>query len=201
MSQQQKQISVVAEARIAKVLGELGINFEDQNFKDTPRRWLKFIMEFCQEYDPVEDLSKTFDEPVTNVYHHGIIVQSNIPYQAVCAHHLVPVLGRAHVAYLPDQKVVGLSKLTRLVWGYCHASPSLQEDVGNEVVDAIMKLLGAKGAMCVISAEHGCMACRGVAQQDIQTVTSSIRGLFIDDKDVRREVYDIIKIGGTRNHG
>lgn len=188
------------DVHVERILDLCGLDRNDQNFKDTPKRWLKYLLTFCQPYDPKVDLSKSFDEPTQDVYRHAIIVQSNIPYQAVCAHHLVPVLGRAHVAYLPDKDVVGLSKLTRLVWGFSHATPSLQEDVGNQVVDALMEHLKAKGAMCIISAEHGCMACRGVAQQDIQTITSSIRGLFIDDKDVRREVYDIIKVGGTGNH-
>lgn len=185
---------------VATALKSLGIDLSNQNFADTPKRWVKYLEEFLQPYDPSDDLSKAFNEPATSVYSHAIIVQSNIPYQAVCAHHLVPVLGRAHVAYLAHNRVVGLSKLTRLVWGFSHASPSLQEDVGNLVVDALMVHLEAKGAMCIISAEHGCMGCRGVAQQDIQTVTSSIRGLFATDFNIRAEVYDIIKVGGTRNH-
>ena len=178
-----------------QALISLGINLDDQNFINTPARWLKYMREFTQKYDPRADLSKTFDEPVDDIYSHAMIVQQNIPYQAVCAHHLVPVLGRSHVGYVPKAKVVGLSKLTRLVWGYSHEQPSLQEDIGNKVADALMEHLDAEGAICVISAEHGCMACRGVAQQEIITTTASVRGLFKENVAARQEFYSLVNLG------
>ncbi len=183
------------EIHMERLLQALGIDLRDQNFKDTPKRWIKFLMEFMQPYDPKDDLSKAFDEKVRGIYKHALIVQTNIPFQAVCAHHLVPVLGRAHIGYVPKNRVVGLSKLTRLVWGISHRAPSLQEDVGNMIVDALIKHLHAIGAVCVITAEHGCMACRGVAQQEIKTITSSIRGAFIEDSDLRQEFYALLEAG------
>ncbi len=181
---------------IKDTLREFGIDLEDENFKDTPVRWLKYLGEFMQPFDAEKVLKVTFNsKPGTpNTYQHAMIVQSNIPYQAVCAHHLVPVLGHAHVGYIPHHTVVGLSKLTRLVHGCSHEKPSLQEDVGIRVVDELMKHLTPLGAMCVIKAEHGCMACRGVARLGIETTTASLRGYFIDKHEARSEFYELVKI-------
>ncbi len=187
---------------IKDTLRELGIDLEDENFKDTPMRWLRYMGEFLQPFDEKACLSTSFTAPEApeapaknaGTYNHALIVQSNIPYQAVCAHHLVPVLGRAHVGYIAHEKVVGLSKLTRLVHGISHRMPSLQEDVGNAIVVALIEHLDAKGAMCVIKAEHGCMACRGVARLGISTSTASLRGFFITRPAARQEFYELVKI-------
>jgi GTP cyclohydrolase I len=180
---------------IEDTLTAMGIDLTDENFKDTPKRWLKFLNEFMQPFDSTACLKKAqFAGPAASEYEHALIVQSNIPYQAVCAHHLVQVLGRAHVGYISSGPVVGLSKLTRLVHGFSHEMPSLQEDVGNKIVDALLAHLEAVGAMCVIKAEHGCMACRGVAQLDITTSTASLRGVFIKKHEVRQEFYNIIGV-------
>jgi GTP cyclohydrolase I len=183
-----------------QVLSALGMpTVDDENFHDTAKRWLKFIREFMIPYDPREHLSKSFQPKIRETqdasrYGQALVVQNNIPFQAVCAHHLVPVLGRAAVGYIPSERVVGLSKLSRLVWGISHRSPSLQEDVTNEVVDALMEHLKPVGAMCVIQAEHGCMACRGFAQQEIVTSTSALRGAFIDEPHARTEFYNLARI-------
>jgi GTP cyclohydrolase I len=188
-----------ATKKLRLVLDTLRLDLDDENFTETPERWLKFISEFCQPYDPTEHLAKSFEPKIHKSqegtrYGQALVVQSAIPFQAVCAHHLVPVLGRAAVGYIPSQRVVGLSKLARLVWGISHRSPSLQEDVTNEIVDALMLHLKPAGAMCVIQAEHGCMACRGFAQQGIYTSTSAIRGVFIDEAHARQEFYQLAGI-------
>ena len=179
---------------IRNILIDVGIDMEDQNFKDTPQRWISYLQHYLQPYDPREDLSKHFDEVVKGTYSHSMVVQCNIPFRAVCAHHLVPVLGTAHVGYIPKSKVVGISKLSRLVYGISHRMPSLQEDVCNEVTTALMQHLIPLGAMCVIKAEHGCMACRGVEEQHVYTATASVKGVFVEP-EIRSEFYKLIALG------
>ena len=186
-------------AKLQAVLQWIGVDVHDQNSIDTPARWIRYLEEFCQPYDPEIHLGRSFKAPSEDAYDHALIVQTNIPYQAVCAHHLVPVLGYCHLGYIPTDRVVGLSKLTRLVHGITHRRPSLQEDVGNEIVDALMTHLNALGAICVITAEHGCMACRGVAQLGIFTTTASLRGVFQKDPAARQEFYNLTGLRGIRN--
>lgn len=185
--------------KLATILTNLGIDMNNENFRETPKRWLAYLSEFLQQYDPAEHLKVGFAPTLSKTvgdtrYDKALVVQSGIPFQAVCAHHLVPVLGRAAVGYIPSDRVVGLSKLTRLVWGISHRSPSLQEDVCNEVADALTVHLKAVGAICVIRAEHGCMACRGVSQQGVLTVTSALRGVFIHELGLRNEFYQLAGI-------
>lgn len=194
---------ISAKANIQVVLNLLGLPIgQDANFDDTPERWVRYLMNFTQQYDPKEDLSKTFKKVLHgsdgDIYENAMIVQVGIPYRAVCAHHLLPVLGTAHVGYIPSEgRVVGLSKLARLVYGFSHSIPSLQEDVCNAVTHALMYHLKPLGAMCVISAEHGCMAARGVEEATgcIKTVTASIKGVFIKKVDAREEFYHLITLG------
>ncbi len=182
--------------QMSGILSTMGIDLDDPNFENTPARWLKYLGHYMQPYDPKEDLGITFKPTGAETYDNAMIVQVGIPYHAVCAHHLLPVLGTAHVGYIPKDKVVGLSKLTRLVYGFTHALPSLQEDMCNSITTALMRYLTPLGAMCVVSAEHGCMAARGVEvpSGNIQTVTSSVKGVFAEKSEVRSEFYDLIKV-------
>ena len=184
------------EELFATILAASGINLDDPNFTRTPERWLKYLAHYCQAYDPKKDLGVTFPPTGAETYENAMIVQVGIPFRAICAHHLVPVLGTAHVGYIPQKNVVGLSKLSRLVYGVSHATPSLQEDVCNSITDHLMSHLDPLGAMCVISAEHGCMAARGVEEATgcVSTVTASIKGIFIERSEVRSEFYDLIKV-------
>jgi len=185
---------------MAQVLFEAGVNLADPNFLGTSERWLKYLHHYLQPYSAEQDLGVTFRPTGEGTYDHAMIVQVGIPYRAVCAHHLLPVLGTAHVGYIPNQKVVGLSKLSRVVYGISHAMPSLQEDVCNRITAELMIYLAPLGAMCVITAEHGCMAARGVEEAAgcVQTVTSSVKGVFIGRIETRQEFYDLIKIGSRR---
>jgi GTP cyclohydrolase I len=190
----------IQELHVAVALESFRLPLDDPNFRGTARRWAGLLRGFLQAYDPTTDLITQFPPKVAGTqeasrYGYAMVVQGGIPYQALCAHHLVPVLGRASVGYIPVERVVGLSKLTRLVWGLSHRTPSLQEDITNQVVDALTQHLKPQGAMCVIQAEHGCMACRGVAQQGIVTSTSAIRGVFISEAHAREEFYRLANIG------
>ncbi len=181
------------EGHVRTVLVNAGINMDDPNFIHTPKRWIKYLHHYCQTFDPKDVLGVTFPRQSSYKYDKALIIQTGIPYRAVCAHHLVPVLGTAHIGYIPNEQVVGLSKLTRLIHGISHSKPSLQEDVGDAVVDALMEHLEPLGAMCVISAEHGCMAARGVEEASgcIDTVTSHIRGVF-EVPEVRMEFLALV---------
>lgn len=191
---------ISAWAQINKALKTLGLPVDtDENFLHTARRWVKYIESYSQAYDPVKDLEITFPLRGTaqDVYDRTMIVQVGIPYRAVCAHHLLPVLGTAHVGYIPKERVVGISKLSRLVYGISHTRPSLQEDVCHSITAHLMQHLEPIGAMCVISAEHGCMAARGIEEASgcIQTVTSSVKGVFIEKIDAREEFYQLAALG------
>ncbi len=186
---------VNAHAYITTALRNLGLPQEtNENFKHTPARFVNYLQSYIIAYDPENDLQTTFPpaRPNKEQYDRAMVVQAGIPYRAVCAHHLLPVLGTAHVGYIPSDRVVGLSKLTRLVYGISHRMPSLQEDVCDEITEALMKHLSPVGAMCVISAEHGCMAARGVEALGIKTVTSSVKGVFASKFEVRDEFYHLV---------
>ncbi len=193
-----EKVFTSAKANMQVLLKAMGLPIDtDENFSRTATRFLRYVETYRQNYDYEDDLGTTFPlkHKRDNLYDRSIVVQVGIPYRAVCAHHLLPVLGTAHVGYLPKERVVGLSKLTRLVHGITHRMPSLQEDVCDEITQALMKLLSAEGAMCVISAEHGCMSARGVTESSIKTVTASVKGIFQENTDAREEFYRLIERG------
>src|SRR5437764_11970458 len=120
-----------------------------------------------------------------------IVLLRDIPFYSLCEHHLLPFTGRAHVAYLPDGRVVGLSKLARLVEGYARR-PQVQERLTTQIADALMEELNPIGAACVIEATHTCMTIRGVKKHGSTMVTSELRGLFNDNPPSRHEVLSLI---------
>lgn len=189
---------VQPQAYMRVILKHYGIDLHNENFKETPDRWLEYLKSYVVPYDPKDDLGVTFPlkGATEEVYDSSMIVQVGIPYRAVCAHHLLPVLGTAHVGYIPKDRVVGISKLSRLIYGLSHAMPSLQEDITHAITAALATHLDAVGAMCVVSAEHGCMAARGVeeATGQTQTLTSSIQGVFISNVDAREEFYRLVEL-------
>lgn len=193
-----EKVFTSAKANMQVLLKAMGLPVDtDENFTRTATRFLRYVEAYRQDYDTKRDLGTTFPlkRDLDNIYDRSIVVQVGIPYRAVCAHHLLPVLGTAHVGYLPGGRVVGLSKLTRLVHGITHRMPSLQEDVCDEITHALMEHLEPEGAMCVISAEHGCMAARGVAESSIKTVTASVKGIFQENTEAREEFYHLIERG------
>lgn len=191
---------ISAKAQVQVALNTLGLPVTtNENFTRTASRWVKYIQSYTQGYNPENDLGTTFPlrRNAGGKYDRVMVVQVGIPYRAVCAHHLLPVLGTAHIGYLPSDRVVGLSKLARLVYGLSHEIPSLQEDVCDLITDALMLYLKPIGAMCVISAEHGCMSARGVEEATgcIKTVTASIKGIFQEQFESREEFYRLIDRG------
>jgi GTP cyclohydrolase I len=142
--------------------------------------------------DPTRHLAVGFAED----YRDTVLVR-DIPLYSVCEHHLIPFVGKAHVGYAPNGRVVGLSKLARLVEGYARR-PQLQEQLTAQIVDALYENLGSRGSMVVIEAEHLCMTARGVQKSGSITVTSAVRGIYAEDETLRAETMALISRGQVR---
>lgn len=170
-------------------LSAIGENPLREGLMDTPRRVLKSWGELYKGYaqDP-KDILTTFSAGEYD----QIVLLKNIELYSMCEHHMLPFFGVAHVAYLPSTKVIGISKLARLVDIYARRL-QIQERIGDQVTTAIMNLLDARGAACVIEATHMCMRMRGVSKQNSVMVTSSLRGVFAEDKSAKEELMLLIK--------
>lgn len=175
------------------VLYQLGIDLEDENFRDTPERFVKYLAEFLQPYDYTEILKSSFS--TKGGEYHGMVIQSNIPFRAVCAHHLLPFFGHAHIGYIPSHRVVGLSKLARLVRAAGLQKPSIQETITDDIADALYEELQCRGVIVVISAVHTCMTARGVAAPNVPTTTSTVRGVYRDVPAAREEFFNALSSG------
>lgn len=158
---------------------------------DTPARVVRAYEEFFAGYakDPVDDLSRTFED--IQGFDDMVIVK-NIDFTSHCEHHMVPIIGRAHVAYWPDEKVVGISKLARVV-DICAKRLVSQETMTQQVVTSIESALSPKGVAVIVEAAHQCMSIRGVNKADSLTVTSLFSGVFRDDANVQRRFLDLAR--------
>jgi GTP cyclohydrolase I len=173
---------------LESVLVLLGLDPANQHFQRTPERFAKVLQNYV---NPGIDLADTlsvgfedddFAEGAEEKNERTLVVQTNIPFMGLCAHHLLPFFGSAAVGYLPRERVVGLSKLTRLVYAAGHMAPTTQEHITNLVADTLFGSsdVNPKGVAVVTSALHGCMAVRGVEAPATRTVVSAIRGVFAD---------------------
>lgn len=186
-----------ASRQLHSCLQTMGLNMEEENFRDTPDRFLKYLLEYLTPFDAAEVLKVDFsNEHHVDAGYRGMLVQHNIPFRTICPHHLLPVTGVAHVGYIPSKKLVGLSKLTRLVDAVGHEMPRMQETITDRIADILSEHLEAKGVMVVITANHGCMEGRGVKVHDTPTTTSTVRGLFRDVSIARQEFFDLLKVVG-----
>ena len=158
---------------------------------DTPSRVVRSYEEFFAGYhiDPVALLERTFDE--TDGYDE-IVLLRGIRVESYCEHHMVPIVGRAHVAYLPARRVVGISKLARVVEAYCKRL-QIQEKLTAQIANTINDVLQPRGVAVVIEASHQCMTTRGVHQPGVSMVTSRMLGAFRDDPATRREFLAMIQ--------
>jgi GTP cyclohydrolase I len=132
-------------------------------------------------------LSKTF-----SVAQNGIVLEKNITFYSTCEHHLMPFYGKAHIAYMPDGRVAGISKLARTVETYARR-PQIQEQMTTQIADAIMEYLKPQGVMVMVEAEHLCMSMRGVEKPGSQTVTMAIRGCFETQQALQQYFFEMIK--------
>ncbi|MBX5475509.1 MAG: GTP cyclohydrolase I FolE [Clostridia bacterium] len=177
------------EEDIRRLLRDLGEDPEREGLRETPRRVAKMYLEELlvgQGADLKAELSTTFAED-----HQELVMVRAIPFYALCEHHLMPFFGQAHVGYLPDGRVVGLSKLARLVERAARRM-TIQERLTTEVADAIMAVLRPKGAMVVVEAEHFCMTMRGVQKPGTITTTTAVRGVFAQDEAARMEFLRLL---------
>lgn len=176
---------------VRDILDTLGMDLTDDSLQGTPRRVAKaFVNEIFSGLNPINKPHlSTFD----NNYKYGeMLVEKNITVYSTCEHHLLPIIGRAHVAYISNGQVIGLSKMNRIV-DYYAKRPQVQERLTMQVVQALQKALGTKDVACVIDAKHLCVNSRGVRDIESSTVTSEFGGKF-KEKDVKREFLDYIKL-------
>ena len=168
----------------------IGEDINREGLQETPDR----IARMCQEIfggmqeDAGEHLSKVF-----TVNNDEMVLEKDITFYSVCEHHLLPFYGKAHVAYIPDGKVVGLSKLARTVEVYARR-PQIQEQMTGQIADAIMEHLAPKGAMVVVEAEHMCMTMRGIKKPGSKTVTVACRGAFVENEGLQNRFFQMLKV-------
>ncbi len=181
-----------AASAIVEILKYLGEDVNREGLKETPQRviksWDRLFGGYLQDPD---DVLTTFAEDDV-IPHDQIILLKDIEFYSTCEHHMLPFVGKAHVAYIPNDKVVGISKLARIVEIFSRRL-QIQERVGNQVSHALMEHLHAKGAACIIESKHFCMTCRGVEKQNSVMVTSSLRGVFLHKNETRQELLKLIK--------
>ena len=179
-----------AEQAVRTLILWAGDNPDREGLGDTPSRVVRSYEEFYAGYqqDPIEILRTTFEE--TEGYDEMVVLK-DITFESHCEHHMVPVIGKAFVAYLPDKRVVGISKLVRVVEAYAKRL-QIQEKMTAQIANAINDTLHPKGVAVVVEGEHQCMTTRGVHKPGVSMVTSTMLGAFREDFSTRREFLTII---------
>ena len=182
-----------AEEAVRTLLAYFGEDPAREGLIETPRRFVDAYQEFLAGYadDPVAILSKTFEDVEG---YQDIVLLKNIRFESHCEHHIQPIIGVAHVAYLPSSKVVGISKLARVVDVYARRLVS-QETLTNEIAGAIETALAPRGVAVLLEAEHQCMSTRGVHKTGVSCVTEAMTGLFRDDPQMESRFYRLIGKG------
>lgn len=181
-----------AEEAVRTLIRWAGDNPGREGLLDTPKRVVKAYEEFFAGYheDPVEILARTFEEVEG---YDDMVVLRDIRIDSHCEHHMVPIIGKAHIAYVPDGKVVGISKLARVIDIYARRLQT-QETMTAQIADAIEKALKPKGVAIVVDAGHQCMTTRGVKKPGVNTITRQFRGVF-RNYEMERRFWDLIREG------
>ena len=177
------------EYQIGQLFEVLGEDYSRDGLQDTPFRFIKALTEHTEGYreDPKKHLEKTFD-----VEHNDLVLVKDIPFNSLCEHHLAPFVGKIHIAYIPKDKITGLSKFGRVVEGYAKRL-QVQERLTQEIADAVQEVLEPQAVAVIVEAEHTCMSGRGIKKHGAKTVTSTMRGLFETDSAARGELLYLIK--------
>lgn len=175
-------------AAVVEMLSAIGDDPARDGLQDTPRRIAEMYMEIFEGLwvDP-----RKYLETVFAVAHDEMVILRNIPFYSMCEHHFLPFHGEAHVGYIPDGRVVGISKLARVVEGFARR-PQIQEQLTSQVAEAIMEVLKPDGVAVVIEAEHLCMTMRGVKKPGSRMVTSAMRGDFKQSAVTRGEFLSLV---------
>ncbi|NNN22429.1 MAG: GTP cyclohydrolase I FolE [Acidimicrobiales bacterium] len=194
MTQGQRKTNIDIEKAtraIHDLLLAVGEDPERVGLLDTPRRVAEMYEELLsgQFETPTDHLVVTFD-----VGHDEMVMVRDIPFSSICEHHLAPFIGRAHVAYIPNEtgRITGLSKLARLVDGYARRL-QVQERLTTQIAEGLESVLAPRGVLVVLEAEHLCMSMRGVKKPGTLTITSAVRGLFRSDPSTRSEAMGLLK--------
>jgi GTP cyclohydrolase I len=176
------------ENAVREILAAVGENPDREGLRATPTRVARMYQELFSglEQDPADHLVTAFTERYDE-----LVVLRDISFNSMCEHHLMPFEGKAHVAYLPDGQVVGISKLARVVDAFAHR-PQVQERLTSQIADLLMSKLAAKGVAVVLEATHTCMTCRGIKKAGSIMVTSAVRGLCKSDARTRGEVMSLL---------
>ena len=182
-----------AEEAVRELLRWAGDDPEREGLIDTPARVARAFREYYRGYleDPGTHLSRTFGEVGG---YDEIVLLRDIPFQSHCEHHMAPIIGKAHIAYLPKDRVVGISKLARVLHGYARRL-QVQERLTAEVADCIQLHLEPRGVAVVIEATHACMSARGVLTSGVTMTTSRMMGVFREDERARKEVLALMGLG------
>lgn len=174
---------------VTEIMKILGLDLNDPNLRDTPRRFAKMYLEIFKGLDEKNTPELTvfpnedgFDQ---------MVAMTDISFYSMCAHHLLPFWGRAHVAYIPTNQIVGLSKLARMV-EYHARRPQIQERLTTQVSNYIEEKLNPRGSMVVVEARHLCMEMRGVEKPETWTITSAVRGVFKKEQASREEFMGLL---------
>lgn len=178
------------EQAVSMLLEAIGEDPRREGLLETPQRVARMYKEICGGLGKTaeEHLQKTFE-----MVDGGMVIEKNIPFYSMCEHHLLPFWGKAHIAYVPKDRVAGLSKLARTVDVYAK-KPQLQERLTLEVAEAVMEYLGAQGVLVVVEAEHMCMNMRGVQRPGTVTTTSIAKGSLSSDLKLRDEAYRLMNL-------
>ena len=175
--------------RVREVLVELGLDLNDPNLDTTHERVARMYLEMFRGLDQGTKPKVTTFPNDEN--YRAMVMEKDIPFYSMCSHHLVPFYGHAHIAYVPGDKILGLSKFARILEFYAKR-PQLQERLTEQVVSFLEDELRPRGAMVVIEARHLCVEMRGVEKSGAMTVTSALRGIF-HERPIREEFLDLLK--------
>lgn len=179
-----------AEAAVRTLIAWAGDDYRREGLLDTPKRVVNAYKEFFSGYeeDPAAILSKTFEE-VEN--YDEMVLLKHMRFESHCEHHIAPIIGMGHIAYIPDQRVVGISKLARLLDAYSKRLQT-QETMTAQIADTLNEVLQPKGVAVILDAAHQCMTTRGVHKTESSTITSRLHGQFKSDPRTRQELMMLI---------
>ena len=185
MAQEKKEF----EQAITKILGLVGEDPSREGLLKTPERVAKSLQFLTEGYK--QNPKEILNQALFSTSNDEMVLVRDIEFYSMCEHHMLPIIGRAHVAYIPDGKVVGLSKIPRIVNVFARRL-QIQEQMTEQIADAITQTIRPKGVAVVLHARHMCMEMRGVEKINSTTVSSALRGLFKRDERTRNEFYNLI---------
>jgi GTP cyclohydrolase I len=176
------------EEAVKVILGVLGIKTNSEIFQNTPERVAKMYLELFSGIDGNNEPKLTL---FNNRGYHDILALKRIPFYSLCAHHLLPILGDVSIAYIPGNKIIGLSKIPRIV-KYLASKPQIQEDFTKELADFLHGKLEANGVFVMVRARHLCLEMRGIKANNVEAISSAIRGVFETEKSTKEEAMRLL---------